>query len=144
MTSSAAMSHTPAFGPSRLHEWPMLPSRNAPSYCSPGPQPPLTGLSGISKLLNLIRTGSAEPDFPVVIRSVTVSILGTGGLLPVVGVLAGRVVGRVDDVDDLRDLLLDRLGDAFLQRRGRGGAPVAPAAHLEDDGVPRDVDDLDE
>ena len=59
---------------------------------------------------------------------------GPSGLL-VVGVLAGRVVGRVDHVDDLGDLLLDGLRDAFLERRRRGGAAVAAAAHLQDHGV---------
>src|SRR5262245_52351789 len=62
----------------------------------------------------------------------------------VVGVLAGGVVGRVQDLGDLGDLLLDQPLDSRLERDVGSAAPLASAAHLEVHPVVLHVDELDE
>ena len=49
----------------------------------------------------------------------------------VVRVLAGLVVGHVDDLGHLGDVLLDGVGDAAAQREPTDRATVAPATHLQ-------------
>src|SRR3990170_4808203 len=62
----------------------------------------------------------------------------------VVGVGAGRVVRRVEDLVHLGQLFLDEALDAGLQRDVGRAAPMAAPAHLEVDAVVLDVDELDE
>src|SRR5438132_1685318 len=70
-------------------------------------------------------------------------VRGLGFARRVVGIGAGGVVGRVQDLDDLGDLILDEPLDARLQGDVRGAAPLAAAAHLEVDPVVLHVDQLD-
>src|SRR5262245_24907824 len=62
----------------------------------------------------------------------------------VVGVLAGGVVGRVQDFGDLRNLFLDQPLDPGLERDVRSSAPLAAAPHLQVHAVVLHVDELDE
>src|SRR5207245_6149105 len=68
---------------------------------------------------------------------------GLGFARRVVGVASGGVVGRVQDLDDLGELILDEPLDARLQGDVGGAAPLAAAAHLEVDPVVLHVDQLD-
>src|SRR5262249_5758343 len=62
----------------------------------------------------------------------------------VVGVRPLRVIGRIEHLDDFRDLFLDQALDAGLEGDVRRAAALAPAAHREIDAVVLDVDQLDE
>src|SRR2546427_5311590 len=68
---------------------------------------------------------------------------GLGFARRVVGIGAGGVVGRVQDLDDLGELILDEPLDARLQSDVGGAAPLTAAAHLEVDPVFLHVDQLD-
>src|SRR5690348_2565806 len=61
----------------------------------------------------------------------------------VVGIAAGGVVGRVQDLADGRRERPDRLLDALLERDVRSAAALASAAQPQEDGVALDVDQLD-
>src|SRR2546425_5429624 len=62
----------------------------------------------------------------------------------VVGVGAGGVVGRIQDLGDLGDLLFDQPLDPRLQRDVRRAAALATAAHLQVDAIVLHIDELDE
>src|SRR5205807_10481246 len=61
----------------------------------------------------------------------------------VVGILSGRVVGRVEHFGDLGNLVLDQALDPGLERDVGGAAALTPAAHLQVDYYVLDVDELD-
>src|SRR5436309_9763764 len=62
----------------------------------------------------------------------------------VVGVGAGGVVGRIQDLGDLGDLLFDQPLDPRLQRDVRRAAALATAAHLQVDAIVLHINELDE
>lgn len=54
------------------------------------------------------------------------------------------MVGYIDDMGDLRDLLPNHSLDAHSERGRRCRAPLASTPHLDMDGVVAHIDELDE